>query len=160
MFAKKAFQAAFDLTKSELRDRQLSKERVKRLLDQGIARGIEIVAVSQESNSQGEWLVITLQAPNPLSRYPKGQWLQLTVYGLGYDFSHKQWWDSFRFEGSLSSEARVVDPSVLSLWDLWDEAEADVRIGLKEPSFHGEFVVLACSAEMENDNEFLTKSRR
>ncbi|MHA2496075.1 MAG: hypothetical protein ACXAEI_11345 [Candidatus Hodarchaeales archaeon] len=160
MFAKKAFQTIFGLTKTEMRSGELSKKRVKQLLDQGIATGIEIVEASQESNRQGEWLVITLQAPNHLSKQSSDQWLQLTVYGLGYDFVRKQWTEAFRFVGKTLPEAQVVDPSVLSLRDLWNEAQADVRIGLKsqkEPSSQGEFYVLLARGQMAEDDSFLVE---
>lgn len=157
MLAKKAFHAAFGLTKSEMLSRELSKKRVKQLLDQGIANGIEIVEASQDSNCHGEWLVITLQAQNPLSKHGFDQWLQLTVYGLGYDFVRKQWTEAFRFVGKTAPEAQIVDPSVLSLRDLWNEAQADVRIGLKEPSLQGEFYVLLARGEMAEDDSFLAE---
>ncbi|MFW9917868.1 MAG: hypothetical protein ACFFGZ_19890 [Candidatus Thorarchaeota archaeon] len=157
MLAKKAFQTVFGLTKTEMRSGELSKKRVKQLLEQSLATGIEIVEVSQEANCQGEWLQITLQAPNPLSKQNFDQWFQLTVYGLGYDFVRKQWTEDFRFVGKALAEAQVVDPSVLSLEHLWNEAEADVRIGLKEPSAQGEFYILLARGEMADDDGFIAE---
>jgi hypothetical protein len=83
------------------------------------------------------------------------QWLQLTVYGLGYDFTREQWVTDFRFAGKTWRQARVADPSVLQLSELWKEAEADVRIGLKEPSSRGECQILLNSGEIPDDSSLL-----
>ncbi|MFQ5977604.1 MAG: hypothetical protein ACE5OZ_05700 [Candidatus Heimdallarchaeota archaeon] len=130
--------------------RELAAMRVKHLLNQGIAGGIEVITVSHDSNSHGEWLFITLQARNPLSDSPLDQWLQLTVYGLGYDFSREQWVDHFRFAGKTSRQPQIADASVLQLSELWKEAEADVRIGLQEPSSRGECHILLSSGEISD----------
>lgn len=141
--------------RSELATHELATARVKFLLNQGITGRIEVVAVSNDSNSYGEWLFITLQARNPLSEGPLDQWLQLTVYGLGYDFSREQWVDNFRFVGKTSRQALAGDPSVLRLSELWKEAEADVRIGLKGPSSRGECHILLSSGERLDDGSLL-----
>ena len=155
MLCEKAFQAAFSLMRSEIASRELASTRVKHLLNQGIAGGIEVVAVSHDSNSHGEWLFITLQARNPLTESPLDQWLQLTVYGMGYDFVRKQWLDYFRFVGKTSSQPQAADPSVLQLSELWKEAEADVRIGVKEPSSCGECHILLNSGEIPDNGSLL-----
>ncbi|MFQ5977339.1 MAG: hypothetical protein ACE5OZ_04310 [Candidatus Heimdallarchaeota archaeon] len=131
MIYTKAFQQAFGLTEPELLWEKLSASRVKELIDRGITGGIEVIDVSFGSNSYGEWLFLTLQGLNSDSEHEGTKWLQLTLYGLGYHWAREEWVATFRYYGTTAAQRCPAKVTVLTLWDLWEEAKALVEQGRK-----------------------------